>query len=99
MLVSFVYDGVPKVTLVVSIPKARKVEIPAKDLYKIRLDLQRCAKTVSAESQSRPDTFAHELFKTVKANFDNIVLNEVAFTLVHEDGESTMVYTLQDVKL
>lgn len=100
MQFTYAYEGQPRVSLVIDIPKTKKMEIEAKRVWEVRRDLQLMMANITAESKANPQAFATQIFKTVKANFDTIVLVAVFFTIKHEGaGETMMTYTVNDVDL
>jgi hypothetical protein len=97
MQLTYTYDGEPEVALVVDIPKMREKEIEPKVVWKTRLDLYTMMMGISQESRANPQAYATQLFKTIKSQYQSLVLVAVVFTIKHEKGRSVLTYTEKDV--
>ena len=97
MRVTFTYDGQPKVTLVVHIPKLRNKEITPQTIGQVRFDMEAILAAVPLNVQARADSFATELFRTVKKTRQDLTLTDIIFTIDQGDGETSLCYSQNDV--
>ena len=97
MQLTYTFDGEPEVALIVDVPKTREGEVAPKTVWKTRLDLYTIMMNISQESRANPQLYASQLFKTIKSEYQTLVLVAVVFTLKHEKGRTVMTYTEKDV--
>jgi hypothetical protein len=100
MQVTFAYAGQPQVSLIVDIPKLKGEVLPPKIIWQARRDLQVIMSHISEESKTSPESFATQLFKTVKSEYQSLVLLAMVFTIEHEnEGRTVLTYTPKEIKL
>ncbi len=99
MQITFAFTGQPRISLVVDIPKLRGTVLPPKTIIQARRDLQIIMSHISEESKSSPESFAVQLFKTIRSEYQTLVLLAMVFTIEHEnEGQTVLTYTSKDIQ-
>ena len=99
MQITFAYAGQPQVSLIVDIPKLKGEVLPPKIIWQARRDLQVIMSHISEESKLSPESFATQLFKTVKSEYQSLVLLAMVFTIEHEnEGRTVLTYTPKEIR-
>ncbi len=99
MQITFAFTGQPRISLIVDIPKLKGVVLPPKIIWQARRDLQVIMSHISDEAKTSPESFATQLFKTIKSEYQTLVLLAVVFTIEHEnEGQTVLTYTAKDIQ-
>lgn len=104
MQLSYSYNGnpttgVPKVSLIVDIPKMRDQEMDSKTVAQTRVNLYNILNSVDDEAKSDPNVYASLVFQTIKANYQTLVLLAIVFTIEDETGQTILTFTDKDLNL